>query len=544
MKRASFFLIFLMLMAAKPVFAEDLCGDFVIGPTETCEDGCGFDGCDAFDDGDGCSSTCSIETGWSCSDFDLGNGQVLSFCSSICGDNLVVGFEGCDDGLTCTDGTDCNADAGACIGIGDNSCLARNGDGCDDDTLAGGNCSPTGCANGVVTDGEACDDFNPFDGDGCSADCSAVEPGWTCDNSFGFSFCTPICGDGILIEGLEECEDGNGVNGDGCDDDVNDPLTPGNCTFTACGNFVISPDEECDDGKQCPDGSPCLDATYCFGIGDETCQPRDAKFAFDGFSFDVCDSNCTAPACGNGILNHIDNESLTLIEECDDGNQISGDGCDNNCTATTCGNGILTVGELCEDGNTENDDGCSAECQPECGDGAQGLNEECDDGNVKSSDGCSSVCTLETEPNICGNGLVERGEECDDGNTDSGDGCESNCTDQSFESANPALTFSGLFVGDSVILNAPDPRNENPALALKSAVLPEDCSCTWTVAPVALGNFSDRASCQTQLNLTTEGDGTLSVEADCGAEGSETFLQTIVVQPKPVEDSGGCSLIR
>ena len=43
--------------------------------------------------GDGCSSTCTIETGYSCSGSP-------SVCSPICGDGLVVGIEGCDDSNT------------------------------------------------------------------------------------------------------------------------------------------------------------------------------------------------------------------------------------------------------------------------------------------------------------------------------------------------------------------------------------------------------------------------------------------------------------
>jgi len=40
--------------------------------------------------GDGCSSTCTVETGWQC------NGA--SVCIPICGDGLNVGSEVCDDG--------------------------------------------------------------------------------------------------------------------------------------------------------------------------------------------------------------------------------------------------------------------------------------------------------------------------------------------------------------------------------------------------------------------------------------------------------------
>ena len=41
-----------------------------------------------------------------------------------------------------------------------------NGDGCD------ANCTPTGCGNGAVSAGEACDDGNAGNGDGCDATCT------------------------------------------------------------------------------------------------------------------------------------------------------------------------------------------------------------------------------------------------------------------------------------------------------------------------------------------------------------------------------------
>ena len=69
---------------------------------------------------------------------------------------------------------------------------------------------------------------------------------------------------------------------------------------------------------------------------------------------DGCDSNCTATACGNGIL--------TAGESCDDGNLIDGDGCDSNGTVTACGNGIVTADEACDDGNLTSGDGCDWDC--------------------------------------------------------------------------------------------------------------------------------------------------------------------------------------
>jgi cysteine-rich repeat protein len=106
-----------------------------------------------------------------------------------------------------------------------------------------------------------------------------------------------------------------------------------------------------------------------------------------------------------------------------------------SCTSTslvinpgaTCGNNVIEGIEDCDDGNTMSGDGCSDICEIEttCGDGAVEGDEECDDGNLADGDGCSSACTVEP---VCGNGSVEGVEECDDGNLDDGDGCSSACT--------------------------------------------------------------------------------------------------------------------
>jgi len=58
------------------------------------------------------------------------------------------------------------------------------------------------CGNGVLEGDEACDDFNPFDGDGCSSSCMLETPG-------------PVCGDGV-VEPPEVCDDANNVGGDAC----------------------------------------------------------------------------------------------------------------------------------------------------------------------------------------------------------------------------------------------------------------------------------------------------------------------------------------
>ena len=71
---------------------------------------------------------------------------------------------------------------------------------------------PSTCGNGTVELGEACDDHNTNNGDGCSNSC-AVEPGYTC-TATSPSVCTSGCGNGVVDTG-EEC-DGGGVTNDRC----------------------------------------------------------------------------------------------------------------------------------------------------------------------------------------------------------------------------------------------------------------------------------------------------------------------------------------
>lgn len=64
-----------------------MCGDGVIESPEGCDD-------DNLLNSDGCSSTCTVETGWTCVGAGVGS------CHPICGDNLTKGIETCDDGNT------------------------------------------------------------------------------------------------------------------------------------------------------------------------------------------------------------------------------------------------------------------------------------------------------------------------------------------------------------------------------------------------------------------------------------------------------------
>jgi cysteine-rich repeat protein len=128
------------------------------------------------------------------------------------------------------------------------------------------------------------------------------------------------CDDGEYCNGSETC-DGAGVCQPGTDpctaeetcDEVNDV-----CFVPVCGNDILEPGEECDDGNTFDfDGcsSLCLDE-YC---GDGMCNP--------GQGCTGCPEDCgpCPPNCGDGLTDPNENE------ECDDGNTANCDGCSDIC---------------------------------------------------------------------------------------------------------------------------------------------------------------------------------------------------------------------
>jgi cysteine-rich repeat protein len=124
---------------AVPIKAS--CGDKIIisDLNETCDDG-------NVVSGDGCSSVCKIESGFTC----YGSPSV---CSSRCGDGVVVGLEKCDDGNGIA-GDGCSA-----------ACKIEIGYVCKSSPSF---CEPTPyCGDGVKASTEACDDGNSDHGDGC-----------------------------------------------------------------------------------------------------------------------------------------------------------------------------------------------------------------------------------------------------------------------------------------------------------------------------------------------------------------------------------------
>ncbi|UCC30860.1 MAG: DUF4215 domain-containing protein [Phycisphaerales bacterium] len=105
------------------------------------------------------------------------------------------------------------------------------------------------------------------------------------------------------------------------------PPPCGDPVFT-CGNEILEPGEQCDDGNRIPG--------------------------------DGCDEYCQSELCGDGTVDS--------GEECDDGlgnSDTEPDACRTDCTAARCGDDVVDGDEGCDDGNTTPNDGCDQDCQTE-----------------------------------------------------------------------------------------------------------------------------------------------------------------------------------
>jgi len=131
-----------------------------------------------------------------------------------------------------------------------------------------------------------------------------------------------------------------------------------------CGNRLMNPGEECDDGNN-----------------------RD---------YDGCSASCFLEngTCGDGVVQKL------LGEQCE---PLTHDRslpyrCGPDCRhySDFCGNGSIDAGEECDDGTRNDDrlaDHCRVNCsKPRCGDSILDSAEQCDDGNRRDGDGCDRYC--------------------------------------------------------------------------------------------------------------------------------------------------------
>ncbi|MBN2671611.1 MAG: DUF4215 domain-containing protein [Deltaproteobacteria bacterium] len=254
--------------------------------------------------------------------------------------------------------------------------------------------------------------------------------------------CGPICGDAVMSPG-EQCDNGE-------DENTGEYGKCGtDCTRGPyCGDAIVQEEyEECDDGLNvsaygtastgCSPG--CVRPASC---GDGIVQPEFGELCDnvvnDG-SYGGCSPNCLgAPWCGDGVVNEsINPETGEPYEVCDDGlNDGTYGTCAEDCLlGPRCGDGIVQEewGEDCDGG-----DECSSTCRflGYCGDALINFEinpdtglpfEQCDDGINDGGYGeCAPECKLGP---YCGDGAVEPLYEiCDDSINDGGYGeCAPGC---------------------------------------------------------------------------------------------------------------------
>lgn len=334
----------------------------------------------------------------------------------------------------------------------------------EDGGADGGDAAPR-CGNGVIDQGEVCDDGNTANGDDCRADC--------------FQDMT-LCGNGELDTG-EACDDGNTVDGDGCSSTCQD----GGCDSVTCPAGCCDPYGECRDGTQdewCGSAGVACDACV---YRNEICQDQGCQVpgsCTDGDTLDCgncgvrtciaggwgsCEGQGDCPegfvehtgACGScGTLQRVCQPDCTWSGltcegegECDEGEQEVGASCGTcaaevrvcqagcvwgpwECVASSeCTPGVVQQGAVCTMCGVE-----ERVCQPDCSWGAyvctgqgvcsQGQTQSCNDCGQRScladcswESGCSgsggtcsgsAVCDANGYCVLpCGNGVCEVGED-------------------------------------------------------------------------------------------------------------------------------------
>jgi cysteine-rich repeat protein len=309
------------------------------------------------------------------------------------------------------------------LAVGCGSSAAAPGDDSGTPDSAG----PT-CGNGVLEEGEDCDDGNRDNGDGCQSDCT-----FTCIiGTYGDA----RCDDKEPCNGAETCGPGNFcVAGtplaDGADCGEGRVCVGGICQLPSCGDGQLQPDEECDDGNAASgDGCEpdckltclstdstrnCASSNACQADG--TCNDTTHTCAAGANQPDgtACGSGqiCLAGACGASVCGdgYVD---TGLGEECEDGNLVAGDGCEPGTCTWSCSDPATDCQPpgLCQKVACDADHTCAYSA-----DLAQN-GDTCGNGLICADGDCV------TPPQVCGNGVLESPEECDDDNQTPGDGCE------------------------------------------------------------------------------------------------------------------------
>lgn len=170
---------------------QQVCGNSVKEGSETCDDG-------NVDDGDGCSSACSTENGWTCT--GIGSGS----CSPICGDSFLHGNEQCDPPqAACTPpyNGNCQYCGSSCVFVtlqgpycGDGVVQSSNGEQCDPpgqtQTCTGGSSGSGGDdSNSTGTEGGVGGSSSSITGSATGSGSGSGSGTRTCTSSCTWSAC-------------------------------------------------------------------------------------------------------------------------------------------------------------------------------------------------------------------------------------------------------------------------------------------------------------------------------------------------------------------
>jgi cysteine-rich repeat protein len=229
------------------------------------------------------------------------------------------------------------------------------------------------------------------------------------------------CGNGV-VEPFEQCDDGNTIDGDGCSHA---------CAIEKCFNVTCAACLSCDpttgacaipraDGSSCSDGNACTQGDTCVA-GSCVSGPLVTCTASDGcHDIGTCDPGtgaCSTPAAPNGTSCN-DNNACTRTDTCQNGTCTGGnpvtctalDQCHvaGTCDTSTglCSNPAKADGVSCTDGNPCTEGGT---CQA----GA------CIGGRPKTCtalDACHVAGTCSPSTGACSNPAAANGTSCNDNN--------------------------------------------------------------------------------------------------------------------------------